>query len=212
MTRLSLPEPLDVPWIMKPLDSAESDVQHLDDGRLRLVLRHDVLCGITPDMVRWWFQHIGGDMRLAGKQVPRYRVWHPRDHVSWRLVRAGGAQIGPGAIFHIQECFGRDPRWALDTRLHVTRLDDGGFATRPSMHGLRLAQMTYRFTEVTGGTRYENDLTLGLTGARWFNTAVLPRVFPEERGRAWLVHNVEEVGNLEYFLPDLIAQIRHEAA
>jgi len=212
MARMTLPEPLAVPWAMKPLDSADADMHRLGDGRLRLALRHDVLRGITPDMVRWWFQHIAGDMWLEGRLVARYRVWHPCDHVSFQLVRPGGDEVGPGAVFHIRECFGRDPRWALDTRLHVDRLDDGGFATRPSMHGLRLARMTYRFAPVTGGTRYENDLTVGLAGVRWFNTAVLPRFFPEERGRAWLLHNVEEVGNLEFFLPDLLAQVRGEAA
>jgi hypothetical protein len=70
--------------------------------------------------------------------------------------------------------------------------------------------MTYRFERVPAGTFYENDLTVGLPGARWFNESVLPRFFPEARGRAWLLHNVEEVGNLEQFLPALIAQIRGE--
>jgi hypothetical protein len=29
------------------------------------------------------------------------------------------------------------------------------------------------------------------------------RLFSEEMGRAWLTHNVEEVGNFQYFLPAL---------
>jgi hypothetical protein len=31
------------------------------------------------------------------------------------------------------------------------------------------------------------------------------RAFTEAMGRAWLKHNVEEVGNLEFFLPALYA-------
>jgi hypothetical protein len=31
------------------------------------------------------------------------------------------------------------------------------------------------------------------------------RLFTEAMGRAWLKHNVEEVGNLEFFLPALYA-------
>lgn len=35
---------------------------------------------------------------------------------------------------------------------------------------------------------------------------VRPRVFPDDMGRAWLKHNVEEVGNFEHFLPALYAE------
>jgi hypothetical protein len=209
-SRMDLPEPLAVPWTMKPLASAATELRTLDDGRLFLSLRHDVLRGLTPEMVRFWFQNIAGDMQLEGRRVARYRVWHPRDHVAFRLARRGGSEVGPGAVFHIQECFGRDPRWALDAKLHVTRLDDGGFATQPKLFGIPGARMTYRFTQVRSGTLYENDLTVGVAGARWLNEAVLPRIFPKARGQAWLLHNVEEVGNLEFFLPSLIAEIRGE--
>ena len=69
--------------------------------------------------------------------------------------------------------------------------------------------MTYRFN---GYRRHlVRKRSHGRTpGARWFNERILPRVFPEARGRAWLLHNVEEVGNLEHFLPTLIAQLRGE--
>lgn len=36
-----------------------------------------------------------------------------------------------------------------------------------------------------------------------FNRFIRPRLFADEMGRAWLRHNVEEVGNFESFLPDL---------
>jgi hypothetical protein len=205
-----LPEPLEVPWTMKPLASAETCMRVLDDGRLQLSLKHEVLRGLTPEMVRFWFQNISGEMELEGRRVERYRVWHPRDHVSFRLARRGGEEVGPGAVFHIQECFGRDPRWTLDAKLHVKRLDDGGFATEPHFFGLPAARMNYSFSRVSSGTLYENDLTVGVPGARFINERALPRLFPEARGEAWLLHNVEEVGNLEFFLPTLIKQLRGE--
>jgi hypothetical protein len=37
------------------------------------------------------------------------------------------------------------------------------------------------------------------------NPLIRRRVFTEAMGRAWLKHNVEEVGNLEYILPALYA-------
>jgi len=130
--------------------------------------------------------------------------------VSFQLVRPGGDEVGPGAVFHIRECFRPGPALALDTRLHVE-----GWTTAVSPPGLdaRAAAGPDDLPVRPGHrrTRYENDLTVGLAGVRWFNTAVLPGL-PEERGRAWLLHNVEEVGNLEFFLPDLLAQVRGEAA
>lgn len=204
--RMNLPEPLEVPWTMKPLASAETRAERLDDGRLRFSIRHDVLAGITPEQVCWWFRNIGGDMELEGRRVARYRVWHPRDHVSWALRRPRGGEIGAGSVFHIRECFGRDPRWALDVLLHVTRLDPGGFATVSRVLGVTVSRMEYHFTRVAGGTLYENSLTVGIERAPRLNALLRARVFPEERGRAWLLHNVEEVGNFEHFLPGLLAQ------
>ena len=115
---MELPEPLEVPWTMKPLasagpSSARSTTADSTFQSATMCSRVDSRDG------RFWFQNIEGDMELEGRRVPRYRVWHPRDHVSFRLVRRGGAQVGPGAVFHIRECFGRDPRFALDAKLHV---------------------------------------------------------------------------------------------
>jgi len=31
-------------------------------------------------------------------------------------------------------------------------------------------------------------------------------LFPDDKARAWLRHNVEEVGNFEFFLPALYAE------
>src|SRR5688572_4165259 len=129
---------------MKPLSSAETALGVLDDGRLHLSIRHDVIHGVTPAMLVWCFQHLEGDMEVEGKRHARYRVWHPRDHVAFAYAkRAPDGGIGPGAVFHIHEVFGRDPRWNLDVKTLVTRLDDGGFAHVPRLHGLRLARMDY---------------------------------------------------------------------
>jgi hypothetical protein len=203
---MNLPTPLEIPWTMKPLDSAVTGVEHLDDGRLRFSIRHDTVRRLTPEQVCWWFRNIGGDMEVEGRRVSRYRLWHPRDHVSWALRRQQGPEIGPGAIFHIRECFGRDPRWTLDIDLNVIRLDAGGFATVSRKAGVIVSRMEYHFTRVPGGTLYENSLTVGIERAPRINALLLRRVFTEERGRAWLLHNVEEVGNLEHFLPGLIAR------
>lgn len=212
MNAHALPAPLPVSWRMKGLTSApvaRADI--LEDGRLHLSLVHDVVHGVTPEMIVWWYENVEGDAELEGSPVPKYRLWHPRDHVSFRYVRRapdGGA--GAGAIFHIVEAFGRNPAYLLDVDLHVARLDEGGFVHRPRPHGLPLARADYAFERVAGGTRYVNSLTFGLAGRalRPLNALLVRAIFPVARGRAWLLHNIEEVGNWEHFLPQLFTAAR----
>jgi hypothetical protein len=205
---LTLPEPIEVPWTMKPLSSAKTSIERLDDRRMRMSIEHDVLHGITPEMLLWWFRNLEGDMELEGKRYPRYRVWHPRDHVALRYVKLPPDGAGPGAVFHIQEVLGRDPEMTVDRLTDVIRLDEGGFAHRPRFAGMHLAAMDYTFERVPGGTRYRNSLTVGPVlprGLRWLTRALVAANFDEAHGRAWLLHNVEEVGNFEFFLPGLFA-------
>lgn len=205
-----LPEPIPVPWTMKDLGSAHSGVEELDDGRLRCFIRHDIVHGVTPEMLVWWFRNISGDVSIEGRRYPRYRVWHPRDHVAHGYERRTAQGAGPGAVFRIHEVLGRNPAYRVDVRTLVTRLDEGGFAHRPSVHGLPLVRMDYTFRRAAGGTLYENSLTIGVPArglakpfARIFNRALSKLAFPVAKGRAWLLHNIEEVGNFEHFLPAL---------
>lgn len=204
-----LPEPIEVPWTMKPLSSAKTSLEILEDGRMHLSIVHDVLHGVTPAMLVWWFGHQEGDVEIEGRAIPRYRAWHPRDHVALRYARTPAAGHGPGSVFHIHEVLGRDPRYVVDVLTDVVRLDEGGFAHRPRMHGISgLVRMDYQFERVAGGTLYRNSMTVGIPAPdalRGVSSLVRRLVFDEARGRAWLLHNVEEVGNFEHFLPALYA-------
>jgi hypothetical protein len=164
-------------------------------------------------MLVWWFNHIDGEMELEGCRYPRYRVWHPLDHVEHAYVRRTSS-IGPGAVFHIHEVLGRNTAFRIDVLTDIERLDLGGFAHRPRRFGVRPVYMPYSFERVPGGTRYVNSLVFGISGAkrivRPINELLRARFFSDAHGRAWLKHNVEEVGNFEFFQPRLIAQ--HRAA
>jgi hypothetical protein len=198
---MTLPEPIDVPWTMKPVTSALCGVEVLDDGRLHCSIRHDVILGVTPAMLAWWFDHIDGELAIEGVPYPRYRVWHPRDHVSHTYVRGRGR----GATFRIHEVLARNPDWQIDVKTVVTQLDESGFAHRPRPHGLPIVRMDYAFSRCAGGTQYVNSLTFGLPGKPRLNTLLRKLAFSLDKAHAWLRHNVEEVGNFEFFLPALYA-------
>jgi hypothetical protein len=75
--RLPLPAPRELAWPLKLLESAQTSLTYDEFGRMVMRIQHDVLKGISPGMVAWWFGHIGGEME--GKRLNRYLVWH-QDH------------------------------------------------------------------------------------------------------------------------------------
>ena len=168
-------------------------------------INHDIVKGLTPEIVAWWFRNIGGDMAVNGAVLNKYLVWHPLDHIHWSLAQpspSGGA--GVGAKFRIVEAFGRNLDFYVDVIDTVTRLDSTGFTAIGYKYGLRVSRLNHDFAAVEGGTQYVSTLTIG-TDVPWLSTVLNPILhrmfFPEAMGRAWLKHNIEEVGLLEHIIP-----------
>lgn len=201
------PEPLRLPWALKPLGSALSGVDRLPDGRLRCWIRHDTVRGVTPRMLAWWFAHLEGEVEVDGARIDRYRLWHPYDHVHASYARrCPDGSVGPGSMIRLRELLGADPRFTVDVLTVIEKLDEEGYIHNPIVHGLRgMARMEYSFRAVPGGTRYENCLLVGWPGraGRALQPLVEALAWPAGKGQAWLRHNVEEVGMFEHFLPAL---------
>jgi hypothetical protein len=203
--RLPLPPCRNLPWPLKPVESAKTSLGYDKLGRMVMHIDHDLLKGLTPDMVAWWFGNIGGEMELDGVQINKYLVWHPFDHIHWELARPGwrgGATVG--AKFRIVEAFAQNPDFYVDIIDTVTRLDATGITLVGYRLGFQLAHLNHDFSEMDGGTRYVSTLTIGtaLPVLRAvLNPAVHRMIFTEAMGRAWLKHNIEEVGLLEHIIP-----------
>lgn len=204
------PEPWGVAHGFKGLGSAECGAERLPDGRMSYWIRHDIVRGVTPRMLAWWFAHLEGDVEIGGRRINRYRAWHPYDHVhaSYARRRPDGT-VGPGARIRLKEYLNANPAYAVDTVTEIEKLDEEGFIHNPAIHGVRgLVRMEYTFTAVQGGTLYRNRLLIG--GAAGWRKALTPWMqrfgFDHARGLAWLRHNVEEVGMFEAFLPSLYRQ------
>lgn len=203
---LQKPAPLDIKWICKSVDTAESGIEILADGRLHCWIQHEIVRRVTPKMLVWWFKHLEGDVEIEGKSYNRYRVWHPRDHLFARYAkRNADGSIGVGSQIHLAEMFGANPKYLVDTVTDIVKLDEEGYVHRPRLHGLRLVEMKYSFEEKENGTLYRNSLTIGGRGllGKIINPLIRKSVFDRKRGNAWIKHNIEEVGNFEFFLPDL---------
>lgn len=192
---------------MKPVDSAETEARW-ERGHMILTIEHELVRGVTPAMLEWWFRNIGGEMQVDGRTYSRYRVWHPRDHIDWQLVGGDPRHVGVGSRFRIVEAFDRNPSWLVDSIELVTRLDETGIRLERHILGSEVFSLEHWFAPAPGGTRYRSRMELGADtafGRLLFNRLVRPMIFSDLMGPAWLKHNVEEVGNFERFLPDLYA-------
>jgi hypothetical protein len=193
---------------MRAVDPDRVSIQTFKHQRVRMTIDHEPLEGVTPEMLLWWFRHIGGTMPYAGGTYDRYLVWHPLDHLSWRLARpAPGGGAAEGARFAIAEQFQQDPRLRIDTVDRVEKLDRTGIRLALRVAGVQVFQLEHTWSAGRGRTHYVSVFDLGLRsvfGAP-LNGYLRSRVFRPEMDAAWIRHNVEEVGRLEHFLPGLYA-------
>ena len=203
--RLPIPPPRQLPWPLKPLESAVTSLGYDRYRRMVMTIEHDVVAGLTPKMVEWWFRNIGGDIEIEGQVLNRYLAWHPFDHILWELAnRLPDGFVGVGSRFHIVEAFGANPDHYIDIVDEVVRLDQTGITLVGRSLGIEVSRLTHDFIAAPGGTLYRSTLTIGvgLPGLGKLVNPVMHRtLFPEAKGRAWLRHNVEEVGLLEHIVP-----------
>lgn len=211
-------------WTMKPLASAQTTMRILPDGQRELTISHDVIKGVTPAMLHWWFCHIDATMRVAGRCYPRYEVWHPVDHIYYKDLSLAADGTGrAGTRRQIVEAFNGNPHYLINIVDQVAHLDDDGILLVTEQAGVQMgglgnvllplpsgiSTLEHHFYTVPQGSRYESRLLLGAPSAvgRWALNPLLRRfVMSDAMAQAWLRHNIEEVGNFEYFLPQLYAQ------
>lgn len=204
--KIETPKPLKINWLRKSVESAKAGMETLPDGRLRCWIEHEIIRGVTPKMLVWWFSHLEGEVEIEGKKYDRYRVWHPEDHVFLEYAKRNlDGTIGVGSVIHLAEMLNANPKYLVHIYTEIKKLDETGYIHQPSMHGLKIAQMDYEFEAAEDGTLYKNSLTIGFTGllGKIFNPLIKKFIFDEARGKAWIRHNIEEVGNFEFFLPKL---------
>jgi hypothetical protein len=213
--------PLSFGWTMKPLSSASrAEFKVLPNKQFELVISHDIIKGVTPQMLHWWFSRIDDTMEYNGETHHRYRIWHPLDHIYYKdLSRAADGTGSAGTRRHIVEAFGANRNYLINIIDRVEHLDDKGVLLATEQGGIslgfgnlltplpiKLSTLEHQFFAVPNGTRYESRLLIGLDSniGKWFvNPIVRPLFIGYEMAKAWLKHNIEEVGNFEFFLPEL---------
>ncbi|QMU28143.1 hypothetical protein [Adhaeribacter radiodurans] len=204
-----LPNPREFGWNMKTLDSAHTKFNILPFGSFELCIQHDTIRNVTPVMLEWWFKNIKGIMDYQGKTYSKYLVWHPIDHIQWELARTSpDGSVGVGAQFRIVEAFGGDLNQLVDSAEEVVKLDITGIKLIRKIGEIEVFSLEHQFIPVSNGTRYISRMQVGadsFIGKYFINPLLHTKIFTKQMGISWLKHNIEEVGNFEFFLPELYA-------
>jgi hypothetical protein len=204
---------------MKTLASARQDVEELGGGRVRAWIEHETMRGVTPEMLRWWFENIDATTRwnghdFSGAEVPVYRLWHPYDHIAvrWRRrVLDPAGRLARGSLLEIQENLGATI--PVRARARVTRFDDEAFDFELLQGPIRFGELLHHYTAVDGGasfyTEMRVDVQLPMIGS--LLTRLARRFRANDRLlRTWIQHNVEESGETEKFVPALFQRAMQE--
>jgi hypothetical protein len=202
--RLPLLEPRPVLFPLRDEATAVTSIQDLARHRRRVTIDHQPLSGVTPAMLLWWFQNIGGTMSYGNRVVPNYLAWHPVDHIRWELARpAPGGGAREGARFRIVEAFQGKPEFYIDTTETVEKLDGSGIRLVRRIAGVSVLQLSHTWSACTAHTHYVSVMEVGANSALLapVNRYLTRRRFPLSMARGWLRHNIEEVGVLEHILP-----------
>lgn len=190
---------------LRSVDTATVTYSEHPHGRRRVTIDHRPLTGVTPAMLLDWFTHLGGTISYAGVVIDRYLAWHPIDHIKWELARpapTGGA--GEGARFHMVEAFGARPEFLVDEVARVEKLDETGIRLVLRVAGVIVFQLEHTWSAGSDGAHYVTVMDLGPRAALLAPVnRILRRRFCEVKAHAWVKHNIEEVGQLEYLLPQL---------
>lgn len=190
---------------LRTVDSATVRYTSAPHRRRRVTIDHRPLPGVTPDMLLGWFGNLGGTMRYGDAVIDRYLAWHPVDHIRWELARAAaGGGAAEGARFRIVEAFGGRPEYRVEVVDRVEKLDETGIRLVQRVAGVIVFSLEHTWSLGSDGTHYVTVLDLGARSRVMTPVnAYLCRRFPDHMVRAWVRHNIEEVGQLEYLLPGL---------
>ncbi|BBX02823.1 hypothetical protein BST36_03710 [Mycolicibacterium moriokaense] len=190
---------------LRAVDTATVQYSEHPHGRRRITIDHRPLPGITPAMLLDWFTHLGGTISYGGEVIDRYLAWHPIDHIKWELAReAPGGGAAEGARFRMVEAFGARPEYTIDEVARVEKLDETGIRLVKRVAGIPVFQLEHTWSAGSGGAHYVSVMDLGVRSASLAPiNGIVHRLFPEDKMRAWVKHNIEEVGQLEYLLPQL---------
>jgi len=202
----------------KPETSAKwVDITRSWDGSIRVQIEHDTIKGVTPEMMRWWFENLAmtttwnGD-DLGGPEVSFYHLWHHRDHIAVTPLTMGrdGAKnngFALGAKSMIQEQF-NDHHDRIQATVLTTRLNNQEFTFVIKKFGLTAGHIVHLYSPTPDGISFYAETVIGskIPIIGWLlNWLIIPWIYTKKSAENWIRHNIEETGRSETVIPPLYA-------
>ncbi len=208
----------------KPITSAKwTNIVREWDGSIRVQIEHDNIKGVTPAMLRWWFENLAGTttwngVDFSGPEVSHYHLWHHRDHISVMPLThpPGGINKGfaLGAESRIDEQF-NDYKDRVHVVVTTTTFDEREFTFTINRNGTKVGHLIHRFEPEGDGCTFYSESYFGMKVpviGFLFNWLVLPFLYSRASGENWIRHNIEETGRTEDIAPVLYARAQAEQA
>lgn len=196
---------------MKPFNSADTTFEKLSGGGFKATIIHEVMKGVKIDHLIWWFENIDQITSFNGKgfdghEIDSYKLWHPHDHikVKWKKkIFNEEGKIIPGSQLSIHETF---QGFIVKESVLVTQFDREAFNFEMGILGIKIAHLFHFYKETEKGVIYETEMLIKCEAPiigkalTWFACKFFAS---EKRVKAWMLHNIEESGESEKFIPQL---------
>jgi len=202
--------PRRIPWPLPDVQQAVTRHEILPDGRIHLTIEHRPLPGVTPEMLAWWYRVLPiSQVEFDAAVRPMYHLFHPYEHGRiWIEAPAADGQpgVGAGGVVARFEWFGP---YDSEGAARVIELSPRRFVTRPTMAGVTFGEIRHEWGASPQGATYTVESVIGVDWpvvGPWVNALLRRYVFSEPMLHEWKRHQVEEVGLLPHFLPELYAQ------
>lgn len=208
---LQAPEPVPAACYREPQRrSVREDQYSITEnkyGQLIVKVHHDVIPGITPAMLLWWYQYIGQTVEYNGAQCPMYYILLPDEHDGIQVSNKdakGRARVG--SIYHLKETFHLDGKeYPLVSKVRISKIDTEGVKYVARRFGFKVATVSHKWIFEADGTRIISTFVLGskmkFKPLRDLINKQARKEMPVLALHAWVKHNVEELGNLPNVLP-----------
>ena len=194
-------------WDYPKVSEAKVHTEINSDGKLVIELEHPLLKGVTPEMVSWWYKNLAaGKATMQGTEYDFYQLFHLTEHGQTRVIEPatdGSKGMGVGALVYRQEKFGP---FLSKGKGRVLAFDQTGFTVSPVMGPLSFGKIEHHFEAKEEGTLYSVKSVLGSDApviGPILSLYIRTKQFPPDVVQEWIRHQVEEVGSLPHFLPQL---------
>lgn len=203
----------------KPETSAKwASISRKWNGRITVQIEHDTIKNVTPEMIKWWFEHLSetttwNGTDFSGPEISYYHLWHHRDHIAVTpLTNGKNGEVNHGFLegcdSKIEERF-NEIHFHVHTRMHTTVLNENEFTFLIKFCGLTFGHITHLYSSEENGLRFyaETEMGCDIPVIGWLiNWLILPFVYNKKTGEHWIKHNIEETGRTEDVLPILYNQ------